>query len=45
MICSQDFDYFEESLNKIFDKLNAAKTNQKEGYILVFLYVPGIRKA
>ena len=44
IICSQDFEYFEESLNKIFDKLNAAKTNQKEGYILVFLYVPGIRK-
>jgi hypothetical protein len=44
MICSQDYDYFEESLNLIFEKLNEAKHLQKEGYLLVFLYVPSIRK-
>ena len=44
IICSHDYDYFEESLNRIFEKLNEVKHAEKEGFILVFLYVPNIKK-
>jgi hypothetical protein len=45
VLCSQDYDYFEESLNEVFGKLaEPGKALSKEGYILIFLYVPGIRR-
>lgn len=45
VLCSQDFDYFEESLNEVFAKLSEPpKSIPKEGYILVFLYIPSIRR-
>lgn len=43
IICSHTLEYFEDSINKIFEKLNSMKHSEKEGYILVFLYVPTIR--
>ena len=43
LICSQSYEYFEESLYRIFEQLNSARHSEKEGYILVFLFVPMIR--
>lgn len=43
IICSQTYEYFEESLYKIFERLSSVKHSEKEGFILVFLYVPSIR--